>query len=110
MHVIIRNDIQIKRNNQTRVSEDWEILGPRRMERPPENADRMVFFLKHELVLTEAQVREYHRSRLKHLEQIRQINHEIQSLKKELIDQLSSFRVDSQKVNLHIQLIGKNRK
>jgi len=87
-----------------------DILGPPRMELPPENADRMVFFLKNELGLNEAQVQEYRQLRLKFLEQTREIIDEVQSLKRELLDQLFSDRIDNQKVNQLIQSIGEKQK
>ena len=86
------------------------IFGPPRMEPPRENDDRMAFFLKNELGLNEAQVQQYHQLRQKHLEQTREINENIHHLKKELLDQLFSDRVDSQKVNKLIQSIGEKQK
>jgi hypothetical protein len=86
------------------------ILGPPRMEPPRENDDRMAFFLKNELGLNETQVQEYHQLRLKHLQQTRHINDEIQRLKKQLLDQLFTDRVDSQKVNQLIESISEKQK
>jgi protein CpxP len=87
-----------------------DIFGPPRMKHSPENADRVVFFLKNELGLNEAQVQEYQQLRLKYREQIREINDDIHRLKRELLDQLFSDRVDSQKVNQLIQSIGEKQK
>jgi protein CpxP len=86
------------------------IFHPPRMEPPRENADRVAFFLKNELGLNEAQVQEYRQLRQKHLEQTRDINDEIHHLKKQLLDQLFSDRVDSEKVNKLIQSIGEKQK
>lgn len=87
-----------------------EIFWPPRTERPPENEDRVVFFLKNELGLNHSQVLEYRRLRLQHLRQSREINDDIRRLKRELLDQLFSEHVDSQKVTLLIQSIGEKQK
>lgn len=87
-----------------------EIFWPMRMERPPGNADRMVFFLKNELGLNEEQVHEYQQLRLKHHAQVRGIIDETHNLKKELMDQLFNDQLDSQKVNLLIDTIGEKQK